>query len=76
MLDVLIAYRHATVGENPSAKGRLPFDFVSGWDIRSGGCAALHRQLCTSRPTGLGKNQVKNKVCLAQLLNKKLNRYN
>jgi hypothetical protein len=25
MLVVLIAYRQATVGENPSAKGRLPF---------------------------------------------------
>jgi hypothetical protein len=28
MLDVLIAYRQAAVGENPSAKRRLPFDFL------------------------------------------------
>jgi hypothetical protein len=27
MLVILIAYRQATVGENLSAKGRLPFDF-------------------------------------------------
>jgi hypothetical protein len=27
MLVILVGYRQATVGENPSAEGRLPFDY-------------------------------------------------
>jgi hypothetical protein len=33
VVAVLKPIADAIMGENPSAKGRLPFVFVSGWEI-------------------------------------------